>query len=254
MSSQRRQRRQAQRKRARERHRSMQTWRKQQPSFLCPVMSQKKSTCYVRQLEFHLKLHNRMPQDQHLSIQDFINRIPKEYLGADGELIVDSSRVLPILVEKGILLERDCPLTERIDDTVSEETKDCTRYYAKKVNKHMLHPGGNRMETLKKYELFHADLIEKLKGGVVSVGVSVYPSYSKLKHKQIYYPTKDELAGKTEHYAHVMVCTAHDYDNMKRLVYEFQESAGAEVCDEGYVRIYADQVNYFVEMEVEMDD
>ena len=105
---------------------SMQTWRKQQPSFLCPVMSQKKSTCYaiayVRQLEFHLKLHNRMPQDQHLSIQDFINRIPKEYLGADGELIVDSSRVLPILVEKGILLERDCPLTERIDDTVSEET------------------------------------------------------------------------------------------------------------------------------------
>lgn len=47
----------------------------------------------------------------------------------------------------------------------------------------MLHPGGNRMETLKKYELFHADLIEKLKGGVVSVGVSVYPSYSKLKHK-----------------------------------------------------------------------
>ncbi|KAH0866301.1 hypothetical protein HID58_083512 [Brassica napus] len=186
MSSQRRQRRQAQRKRARERYRRMNTWRKQQPSFLCPVMSQKKSTCYaiafVRQLEFHLKLHNRMPHDQHPSIQDFINLIPKHYLDADGELIVDAARVLSIFVKKGILLERDCPLTERIDGTVSEET-DCTRYYAKKVTKHMLHPGRSRMATQKKYELFHADLIEKLKGGVVAVGVSVYPSYSNLKHK-----------------------------------------------------------------------
>ncbi|KAF2618849.1 hypothetical protein F2Q68_00042242 [Brassica cretica] len=78
------QRRLAQRRQAKLSAHRMKTWRKFKPSLLCPVMKQTKSTCYaiayVRQLEFHFKLNKKMRLDEHLSIQDFINLIPKDFL------------------------------------------------------------------------------------------------------------------------------------------------------------------------------
>lgn len=100
----------------------MQSWRKTEPTLLCPVMKQKKSTCYAIALEFHLKLKKKMPLDQHLSIQDFINLIPKGYLNAeDGSLMVDAFHVLSIFEKNGILLEKDCQLTESLVDVVCED-------------------------------------------------------------------------------------------------------------------------------------
>ncbi|KAJ4889874.1 hypothetical protein Rs2_29622 [Raphanus sativus] len=240
-----------QRRLSKQRAMRMQSWRKTEPTLLCPVMKQKKSTCYAIALEFHLKLKKKMPLDQHLSIQDFINLIPKGYLNAeDGSLMVDAFHVLSIFEKNGILLEKDCQLTESLVDVVCEDKKNCLRYHAKLVKLHKLNPEGKDNVTTLEYHTFHDNLIKHLKKGVLAVGLTIYPSYSKLKNKEIYYPTKAEWNGKTESYAHVMVCTGHNYDAKKNLFYEFQESAGVKVCDRGYVKIYADLVYQFVEMVV----
>ncbi|CAH8382342.1 unnamed protein product [Eruca vesicaria subsp. sativa] len=180
----------------------LRTWRQKKPRLLCPVMKQKKSTCYaiayVRQLEFHLK--------EHLSIQDFLNQILKSYLLEDGSLNVDSSFVLlPGL-----------------------------RFKAKEITQHKLYFEGC-LESQDEYDKFHAILLQKLKKGVLS---------------EIYFPTKNEMAGNTERYGHVMVCTGHNYDRLNRLYYELQEVAGVKVCDQGFVRVYADLVYQFIEMVV----
>ncbi|KAL0884922.1 hypothetical protein Bca101_008904 [Brassica carinata] len=148
-------------------------------------MKQAKSTCYaiayVRQMEFLLKLSKRMHIDEHLSVQDFINYMHKNLLDCDGALVVDASLVVSILKEKGMLLEKDCPLSESFNRTLFEDVKNRPRFFAKEVTMHKLYDDESSKVTPQKYDAFHVDLIQHLKWGVVAVGLTVYPSYAKLK-------------------------------------------------------------------------
>lgn len=58
----------------------MKTWRKFKPFLLCPVMKQTKSTCYAIAYVRQLELNKKMRLDEHLSIQNFINLISKDFL------------------------------------------------------------------------------------------------------------------------------------------------------------------------------
>lgn len=54
--------------------------------------------------------------EENLSIQDFINNTPMYYRDKDGTLIVGLICVAQVLEGKCVLLERDCKLTESLDD------------------------------------------------------------------------------------------------------------------------------------------
>ncbi|KAG2297820.1 hypothetical protein Bca52824_034292 [Brassica carinata] len=132
-------------------------------------------------MEFLLKLSKRMHIDEHLSVQDFINYMHKNLLDCDGALVVDASLVVSILKEKGMLLEKDCPLSESFNRTLFEDVKNRPRFFAKEVTMHKLYDDESSKVTPQKYDAFHVDLIQHLKWGVVAVGLTVYPSYAKLK-------------------------------------------------------------------------
>lgn len=120
----------------------------------------------------------------------------------------------------------------------------------------------------------NAQLVKHVRGGCVAARIVVYPSYLKLEGKvkssyiyiyiwiyvhvhctyqsyfeqDIYYPTKYELDC-LEPGGHVVLLTHYAYDANRRLYYQFQETAGVEVCDEGYAYVYADLVTHFLEID-----
>ncbi|KAG5387170.1 hypothetical protein IGI04_038640 [Brassica rapa subsp. trilocularis] len=224
------QRRRAQKKRAQKRRAPrIKSWRKKRPRLLCSIIIQIRAICwaiaFIRHYEFKLKLLGQMPLEEHLSIQALINHTPKRYLKADGTFTEDLSVLAKVLQVNGTLLDRDCPLTERLDQAPIDDS-NLQKFIPTKVRS----------------DAMNAQLVKHVRGGCVAARIVVYPSYLKLEGKDIYYPTKYELDC-LEPGGHVVLLTHYAYDANRRLYYQFQETAGVEVCDEGYAYVYADFVN-----------
>lgn len=105
------------------------TWLKEKPYLLCAVIKQIMAICwaiaFVRQLESVLKNKWLMPLTEHLSIQDFIDRIPKRRLRSDGAAI--SLREVGFYLQKfGVLLESECRLAspERIFGVINRRVSN----------------------------------------------------------------------------------------------------------------------------------
>ncbi|XP_009117918.1 uncharacterized protein LOC103842985 isoform X1 [Brassica rapa] len=272
------QRRRAQKKRAQKRRAPrIKSWRKKRPRLLCSIIIQIRAICwaiaFIRHYEFKLKLLGQMPLEEHLSIQALINHTPKRYLKADGTFTEDLSVLARVLQVNGTLLDRDCPLTERldqapIDDSVSVFIRvlsffhfflsssavflfflqNLQKFIPTKVRVHSIYPKRNSNFSQRRSDAMNAQLVKHVRGGCVAARIVVYPSYLKLEGKDIYYPTKYELDC-LEPGGHVVLLTHYAYDANRRLYYQFQETAGVEVCDEGYAYVYADLVTHFLEID-----
>ena len=67
--------------------------------------------------------------------------------------------------------------------------------------------------------------------------------------QEIYCPSKAELK-KDELHGHIVLFTGYGCDENNKEYYQFQETAGTSVGDEGYHYVYADFVEMYVEMEL----
>ncbi|XP_010423368.1 PREDICTED: uncharacterized protein LOC104708486 [Camelina sativa] len=68
----------------------------------------------IRQFESLLKTKNMLEPDVYLSVQDLINKTPKEYMYGDGDII--KLKWAPwALLNCGIVTEERCPLTFALD-------------------------------------------------------------------------------------------------------------------------------------------
>ncbi|RID48492.1 hypothetical protein BRARA_I05001 [Brassica rapa] len=188
-----------------------------------------------------------MPLEEHLSIQALINHTPKRYLKADGTFTEDLSVLARVLQVNGTLLDRDCPLTERLDQAPIDDS-NLQKFIPTKVRVHSIYPKRNSNFSQRRSDAMNAQLVKHVRGGCVAARIVVYPSYLKLEGKDIYYPTKYELDC-LEPGGHVVLLTHYAYDANRRLYYQFQETAGVEVCDEGYAYVYADLVTHFLEID-----
>ncbi|CAN7096506.1 uncharacterized protein LOC103842985 isoform X3 [Brassica rapa] len=246
------QRRRAQKKRAQKRRAPrIKSWRKKRPRLLCSIIIQIRAICwaiaFIRHYEFKLKLLGQMPLEEHLSIQALINHTPKRYLKADGTFTEDLSVLARVLQVNGTLLDRDCPLTERLDQAPIDDS-NLQKFIPTKVRVHSIYPKRNSNFSQRRSDAMNAQLVKHVRGGCVAARIVVYPSYLKLEGKDIYYPTKYELDC-LEPGGHVVLLTHYAYDANRRLYYQFQETAGVEVCDEGYAYVYADLVTHFLEID-----
>ncbi|KAL0743904.1 hypothetical protein Bca4012_085417 [Brassica carinata] len=234
------------------------SWRVQAACLLCAVMHQTLGICwaisYVRQLEFMLKRKGKLDSRQHLSIQDFIDRIPKDknLLYPEDGGAVDFTKLGIYLLNHGTLLESECPLTECVDGTV-QPGDERPRLRPKKLVIHSTDQYFLLYGYEKGREKFHSKL-EKLikKKGLASLRIPVYESYDYLEGKDVFFPTDAEWNSPTPLNGHILVAVGchRETDENRFLFLECQEFYGPEICDEGYVRIYADVITHFVEMDV----
>ncbi|CAN6980553.1 unnamed protein product [Brassica rapa subsp. trilocularis] len=143
------QRRRAQKKRAQKRRAPrIKSWRKKRPRLLCSIIIQIRAICwaiaFIRHYEFKLKLLGQMPLEEHLSIQALINHTPKRYLKADGTFTEDLSVLAKVLQVNGTLLDRDCPLTERLDQAPIDDS-NLQKFIPTKVRVHSIYPKRNSL-------------------------------------------------------------------------------------------------------------
>lgn len=110
------------------------SWRKNVPIVVFPSsLVQKLGFCWaialVRQFEAVLKLKNMLAMDKFLSIQDLINQTSLKELSDEGDLD-ELSVAANILVNQGVVLENDCPLTFALP-TRGERNRvsDCSNFF-----------------------------------------------------------------------------------------------------------------------------
>lgn len=231
------------------------TWLKEKPYLLCAVIKQIMAICwaiaFVRQLESVLKNKWLMPLTEHLSIQDFIDRIPKRRLRSDGAAI--SLREVGFYLQKfGVLLESECRLAspERIFGVINRRDKRLRRC-PKTVEVHSLrvYLYKYKEDAFKGYGIFHSRLQTLIKeSGLVSVNFLSYESYWQEKGKGIFFPTEEEMNSPLPTCGHVILAAGSSHDENGNLYYLCQESGGTEFGFDGYSRVYANLINAYVEM------
>lgn len=96
------------------------SWRIEAPWILnlCHFIS-KLAACWayalVRHLEAYLKLKGKLSEQDYLSFQDFINKVPKDLIKGDGDI----SRIddlADVVVNKGVVLKELCPMSNSLEE------------------------------------------------------------------------------------------------------------------------------------------
>ncbi|KAJ0236252.1 hypothetical protein HA466_0255880 [Hirschfeldia incana] len=158
------------------------TWTLEKPYLLCGIMKQILGICwaiaYVRQLEFLLKKNWMLHFSDHLSIQDFVDHVPKHRLSWTGGC-KSLEYVGDVLVVYGVCLEKECPLEspERIDGSINP--KDTGERFRPKSLSVILLADLIRYhgDAYAGYNEFHDDLQQLIrKEGVASVFLSPVPA------------------------------------------------------------------------------
>ena len=175
----------------------------------------------------------------------------KNYLEKHGYGGIINIDLLPEVLNKhGTVLEKHSPLSEtlqvkRIDADVGVTVYRPSRVKVRRMSEKEFYDDVDR------FHRFHGSLIHQIEVvGCVTTRIPVYPSYDKLVGKQIYCPSKAEMK-KGEKHGHIVLLTGHGYDEEnKRQYYQYQETAGTSVGDEGYCYVYAELVHMYIEMEV----
>lgn len=228
------------------------SWRLVVPCLLRDIMTQGNDICwaiaFVRQFEFLLKKNHRMDKDEdHLSVQYFINNTPKQFMEKKGYGgIMDITCLPSVLLDHGTVLEKHCPLSETLQVTRFNADEGVTVYKPSKVRVRSLYDKEFK-DDVDRFHRFHGSLIHQIEVGCATARIPIYPSYYKLKGKEIYCPSKAELK-KDELHGHIVLFTGYSCDEYNKVYYQFQETAGTSVGDEGYHYVYADFVEVYVEM------
>ncbi|XP_010463637.1 PREDICTED: uncharacterized protein LOC104744308 [Camelina sativa] len=220
----------------------MDTWRDTAPHILPPVVIQLGDTCwavsYIHQMEATVRLQPNLnlPVDQHLSIQEFINILPRGYREYHGT-IHGSSYAIDTLTRLGTVLDTVCPLTFALDTPGrTPQHPRVKRFYLAEMDPHYL------AWYQHEYEEFGSDLFEHLleeRAKITPVTIRI-PSCGSFETcatmGTVYDPSDDELA-----YANMM-----EYGHFLLLLgpviidgvpcWECQDSSGYSVNGRVYIR------------------
>ncbi|CAF2115556.1 hypothetical protein Bca4012_096805 [Brassica carinata] len=165
--------------------------------------------------------------------------------------IMDIYDLPKVLLDHGTVLEKHCPLSETLQVTRLDADEKVTVYRPSKVRVRSL-CDKEFEDDVDRFHRFHGSLVHQIEVGCAAARIPIYPSYAKLKGKEIYCPSKAELK-KDELHGHIVLFTGYGCDENNKVYYQFQETAGTSVGDQGYHYVYADFVEMYVEMEPEME-
>ncbi|XP_022564010.1 uncharacterized protein LOC106414942 isoform X6 [Brassica napus] len=147
--------------------------------------------------------------------------------------IMDIYDLPKVLLDHGTVLEKHCPLSETLQVTRLDADEKVTVYRPSKVRVRSL-CDKEFEDDVDRFHRFHGSLVHQIEVGCAAARIPIYPSYAKLKGKEIYCPSKAELK-KDELHGHIVLFTGYGCDENNKVYYQFQETAGTSVGDQGQV-------------------